>query len=167
MLTYIDYLVLTILAFSAIISIFRGFVREMMAIVSWVVSLWIAWHFYSDLAILLNPYIEKAALRLPAAFLILFVVSMILGGLVNFLCGQLVDRTGLSGTDRILGLGFGLVRGVLVIGILMLVVRLTPLTDQPAWHESRLLPAFAPVEKWLQSFLPKDMQSNFVMLTTP
>lgn len=167
MLTYIDYILIAVLAFSAIISVLRGFVREMMAILSWIVSLWVAWHFYSTLAVLLSGYISKEGLRAPAAFLILFVVTMILGGLVNFLCGQLVDKTGLSGTDRILGLGFGLLRGVLVVGILILVVRFTPLTELPVWKESRLVPAFMPVEKWLQSFLPQDMQSNFVMQNTP
>lgn len=163
MLTYIDYILLGVLAFSGIISILRGFVREIMAILTWIVALWVAWHFYSVLAVLLTDYISKDTLRSPAAFLILFVVSMILGGLVNFLCGQLVDKTGLSGTDRILGLGFGLLRGVLVVGILMMVVRFTPVTDMPAWKDSRLVPAFMPVEKWLQGFIPEDMQSNFVM----
>ena len=167
MLTYIDYILLGVLVFSGVISILRGFVREIMAILTWIVALWVAWHFYSLLAALLTNYISKESLRAPAAFLILFVVTMILGGLVNFLIGQLVDKTGLSGTDRILGLAFGLLRGVLVIGILLMIVRFTPLTQMPVWRESRLVPAFMPVEKWLQDFLPKDMQSNFVMQNTP
>lgn len=167
MLTYIDYILVGILLLSALVSILRGFVREIMAIVTWVAALWIAWHFYASLAVLLADTIHKPALRLPVAFVILFVVCMILGALVNFLCGQLVDRTGLSGTDRILGLGFGLLRGVLVVSVLLLVMRFTPLPEQSAWRESRLVPIFAPIERWLQDFIPKDMQSNFVMLNTP
>lgn len=167
MLTTIDYILIAILALSSVISVLRGFVREIMAIVTWIVALWVAWHFYTALAVLLTDYITKVSLRIPVAFLSLFVVTMILGGLVNFLIGQFVDKTGLSGTDRILGLGFGLLRGVLVIGILLMVARFTPLGTFDSYRESRLVPAFMPIEKWLQSFIPADMQSNFVMLKTP
>lgn len=163
MLTYIDYIIIAILAFSAIISVMRGFVREIMAILTWAVALWVAWKFYDVMAVFLTSYIQKESLRLPVSFLILFVITMILGGLVNFLCGQLVDHTGLSGTDRILGLGFGLLRGVLVIGIMLLALQFTPIPSQEAWADSRLVPAFTPVEEWLQGFLPKDMQPSFEM----
>ncbi len=167
MLTYVDYILIAVLALSSVVSVLRGFVREIMAIVTWVVALWVAWHFYNALAVLLTDYMAKESLRAPVAFLSLFVVTMILGGLVNFLIGQLVDKTGLSGTDRILGLGFGLLRGVLVIGILLMVAHFTPLNTLESYRESRLVPAFLPVEKWLQGFIPADMQSNFVMLKTP
>ena len=163
MLTVFDLIILGLIAFSAVISIFRGFVLELLSIVTWVVSFWVAWHFSQELSLLLTKYVHSASLRYPVAFMSLFVLTMILGALVNYLIAQLVDKTGLSGTDRTLGLLFGLIRGVLIIGVLLLILRLTPATEQGWWTHSKLVPAFMPLEQWLQDFLPKDQQSNFVM----
>lgn len=166
MFTWLDYAIIIIIAFSAIVSIVRGFVRELLSIVVWLASLWVAWQFSTELAALLTPYIKHQALRYPAAFISLFVVTMILGALVNYLLGQLVDKTGLSGTDRVLGLLFGIVRGVLIVAIFLLIAKLTPLPKEEAWHDSRLIPAFDPLEKWLSSFLPENSKSNFVLRDT-
>ena len=165
MLSILDFIILGIIAFSGIISIFRGFVREALSIITWILAFWVAWHFGQELSLLLTPYIRNAMLRYPAAFIGLFVLTMILGGLLNYLLAQLVDKSGLSGTDRVLGLLFGLLRGILIIGIMLLIMRLTPAPKQEWWTESRLVPVFMPLEAWLQSFLPKDQQSNYVMRT--
>jgi len=163
MLSMLDFIILGVIAFSAIVSIFRGFVRELMSIVTWVIAFAVAWHFGQSLVVLLTPYIHNPVLRYPIAFISLFVITMILGGLLNYLLGQLVDKTGLSGTDRVLGLLFGLLRGVLIVGVMLLVLRLTPAPQQAWWRNAQLLPIFMPVELWLQNFLPKDQQSNFLM----
>ena len=139
--------------------------REALSIITWILAFWVAWHFGQELSLLLTPYIRNAMLRYPAAFIGLFVLTMILGGLLNYLLAQLVDKSGLSGTDRVLGLLFGLLRGILIIGIMLLIMRLTPAPKQEWWTESRLVPVFMPLEAWLQSFLPKDQQSNYVMRT--
>jgi membrane protein required for colicin V production len=162
MFSVLDCVILGIIIFSGLISIFRGFVREILSITTWIISFW-AWHFSQSLAALLTPYLHNPMLRYPLAFIGLFIITMILGGLFNYLLGQLVDKTGLSGTDRTLGLLFGLLRGVLIIGIMLLVMRLTPAPKEFWWKESRLIPIFMPLEAWLQNFLPKDQQSNFVM----
>ena len=163
MLSVLDLIILGIIAFSAIISIFRGFIRETLSIITWIAAFAVAWHFSSALVIILNKWIHNPALRYPIAFISLFVITMILGGLVNYLLSQLVDKSGLSGTDRLLGLLFGLLRGVLIIGVLLLLMRLTPAPQEKWWKESQLVPIFMPIENWLQSFLPKDQQPHFVM----
>jgi membrane protein required for colicin V production len=161
MLSILDFIIIGVIAFSALVSIFRGFVRELLSIVTWVISFWVAWHFGQVLAALLAPYVHNQVLRYPVAFIALFVITMILGSLLNYLIGQLVDKTGLSGTDRVLGLLFGLLRGALIVGVMLLVLRLTPAPQQAWWHDARLLPVFMPIEVWLQDFLPKDQQPNF------
>jgi membrane protein required for colicin V production len=167
MLTVIDYIIIGVLALSAIISVLRGFVREIMAIATWVAALWVAWHFCRELAALLDSYIKSETLRYSSAFIGLFIVTMILGGMVNFLLSQLINKTGLSSTDRVLGLGFGLLRGILVVSILIMIIYLTPLADQPVWRDSRLIPAFMPAVQWLQHFIPKDIQPTFVISNAP
>ncbi len=166
MLNIFDFIIIGLIAFSAVISIFRGFIRELLSIVTWVVAFWVAWHFSSELAVILSAYIHSKSLQYPVAFIGLFVITMILGGLVNYLLGQLVDKTGLSGTDRSLGLLFGLLRGVLIVGVLLMILKLTPATEESWWQQSRLIPPFMPLEQWLQGFLPKDQQSKFILNNT-
>ena len=102
----IDYINIGIIVFSVLVSLLRGFVREVMSLASWVVAFFIASNFYVYLAGLLTS-IESLYLRNGVAIAILFIASLIVGGIVNYVLGQLVDRTGLSGTDRLLGACFG------------------------------------------------------------
>jgi membrane protein required for colicin V production len=95
------------------------------------------------------------------AFAALMLVSLVVGGLVNFLVIQLVERTGLSGTDRLIGMVFGLARGVLVIAVLVLVAGLTPFPGDPWWQESRLIPYFEELALWLGELLPEDIAERF------
>ena len=98
----IDYIIIGIIVFSIIVSLLRGFVREVMSLASWIVAFFIASHFYVYLAGLLTS-IESLYIRNGVAIAILFIASLIVGAIVNYVLGQLVDRTGLSGTDRVLG----------------------------------------------------------------
>ena len=98
----IDYIIVGIIVFSIIVSLLRGFVREVMSLASWIVAFLIASNFYMYLAGLLTS-IESLYIRNGTAIAILFVLSLIVGAIVNYVIGQLVDRTGLSGTDRVLG----------------------------------------------------------------
>jgi len=92
-----------------------------------------------------------------AAFLLLFIVTMILGGLISYLISQVVKQTGLGGTDRTLGILFGFARGVLVVALLLLVATLSHAPDRQSWKESQLIPYFQPLVKWLHDFLPEKL----------
>jgi membrane protein required for colicin V production len=87
----------------------------------------------------------------------LFIGILILGALVNYLFSQLVERTGLSGTDRLLGLVFGVVRGLLLIGILVLLGNISEVSKAPWWTSSQLIPQFQPLAHWLQGFVPDQI----------
>lgn len=163
-LTILDFIIIGIIAFSGIVSIFRGFVREILALITWALAIWIAWHFGPICFALLESMIHSTMGRYAVAYGGLFVITMILGALVNYLISQLVDKTGLGATDRSLGLVFGVARGVLIVSVmLLLMIRLTPASKEMWFQHSRLLPLFQPVENWLQGFLPKDQGGGFEM----
>jgi len=98
--------------------------------------------------------------RLAVAFAALFLVALFLAGLVNYLAVQLIKRTGLTGTDRMVGIFFGLGRGILIVAILVLLGGLTPLPKDPWWDASGLMHYFQSIALWLRSFLPPGVAEN-------
>jgi membrane protein required for colicin V production len=157
---WVDYVILGIIGVSTIISLIRGFVREALSLVVWVVAFWVAWTFFRELAAQLD-YFSVPSVRLGIAFTVLFLTTLIIGALVNYLIGQLVDKTGLSGTDRLIGMLFGAARGILLVAVLVLLAGLTPLPEDPWWRESHLLAYFQELATWLKTLLPADIGEKF------
>jgi membrane protein required for colicin V production len=159
----IDYGILGICSFSALVSLMRGFVKEALSLATWVIAFWIGFHFTNPLADLLANVVKSHTLRIPLAFAILFITTLLLGALANFLIAQLVVKTGLSNTDRLLGIVFGILRGLLVIAVLLLMGRLTTTLPQaPWWRSSAFVPYFEPLEIYLQGYMPKTVDTKLV-----
>ena len=157
---WVDYVIIGIICVSAVISLVRGFVREALSLAAWVLAFWVGWSFFRELAAHLD-WLSVPSVRLGIAFAILFVVTLIVGGLVNYLVGQLVDKTGLGGTDRLIGMVFGAARGALLVAVLVLLAGLTPLPDDPWWKQSQLISYFQELVIWLKSLLPADIGDKF------
>ena len=150
-LIWADWAIIGIISLSTIVSIIRGFVKEALSLVSWVVAFIVANTFYSHLATLFEDVISTPSVRLLAAFVILFIVSLIVGGLLNHLISAIVKSTGLSGTDRMLGMVFGLIRGVILVIVIVALARLTPVVEDPWWKQSALIVHFEKLEAWSRS----------------
>jgi membrane protein required for colicin V production len=159
-LNWIDYILLAIIAISALLSLWRGFVKEALSLASWIAALWVALLFFHDLADWLARWIDTPSVRDAVGFGLLFVVTVLVGGVVGYLAGQLVAKTGLTATDRALGVIFGVARGVIIVAVLVLLAGLTSLPQDPWWHESLLLKHFQDMALWLRSFLPADIAEN-------
>ncbi|MFV8835601.1 CvpA family protein [Aquisalimonas sp. APHAB1-3] len=154
-MNWLDYAILAVIVLSALISLIRGFVREVISLVVWVAAFWISIRYADRLAVYLADYIASPTLQLGVAFVALFVVTLIIGAIINYVAGQFVGRTGLTGTDRYIGVIFGLLRGVVVVGVLVLAAGLTALPREPWWQESVVVHHFQPwvcdigVREWL------------------
>ena len=157
---WIDVVILALIALSAILSLFRGFVREAVALATWLIALWVAMVFYEDLATMLSQWIQVPSAQKITAFAILFICVLLLGAIVNYLAGKLVDKTGLTGTDKLLGTVFGVARGGVIVAILVLLAGLTPLPQDPWWQESQFLGYFQELAMWLRSYLPDEIADN-------
>jgi len=160
-LTIVDYSVLGVIGLSVLLSVWRGFMREVLSLAAWVVAFLIAFMFADAGAAYLAAYVSVPSVRIILAFGGLFLVTLFIGGLINILVAQLVKTTGLSGTDRMIGIVFGVVRGVAIIGLLVLLAGLTPLPSDPWWNESLLLPRFQPMALWLRGLLPPELAEHF------
>ncbi|HET6603796.1 MAG TPA: CvpA family protein [Xanthomonadaceae bacterium] len=154
MLTGIDMVLLVIVGLSAAVGLWRGFVVEVMSLVVWVAAFWLAFVFGDEASALFEGWLESPVPRLLLGYALLFVAALVVGGLATWLIGRLVRSTGLTGPDRLLGLGFGLLRGVALACVLVLLLGFTALPREADWTQSRLLPAFQPGAEWLRAWLP-------------
>ena len=147
-MNWADWTILAIVGISGLFSIKRGFVKEALSLLTWVTAFVIARLFTDALATVLTDYIQTPSFRIVSAFGILFILTLIVGALVSNLVSLLVEATGLSGTDRILGMGFGLARGALLVVVLVALLGETPAVLDTWWKESELIPHFVLMETW-------------------
>lgn len=152
-LGWIDWAIIAIIAVSALISLARGFVKEALSLLTWVVAGLVAWLFGGALAGHLSPFIATPSIRVIVACSILFILTLVLGGLINYLIGQLVRVTGLSGTDRFLGMIFGAARGALLIVVAVGLLSLAPVEADTWWRQSELIPHFLLVADWSKNMI--------------
>ena len=159
-MNWADYFIIIVIALSMLIGLWRGLLREVISLVTWIAAFAIGYLFAEDGAAHLIPYIDIPSLRIAAAFGGLFLATLLIGGLINILASYLVDYTGLTGTDRVLGMVFGLTRGAAVITLLVLAAGLTPLPRDPWWQQALLLHHFQQGAVWLQGMLPPELAQN-------
>lgn len=147
-LIWIDWVIITLIAVSTLISLKRGFVKEALSLVTWVAAFILARTFHPQMQTLLEQSVETPLVRLIAAFAILFFGTLIVGAIINNMIGHLVRATGLTTTDRVLGMAFGLLRGVVVVIVAIAFTRYTPLADDTWWRTSVMIDRLAVVEDW-------------------
>lgn len=157
-LNWVDYALIGIVTLSALMSLLRGFVREALALAGWVAAVWVAFTFTPDAAELFTAHVDVPSVRMGIAFVVLFVATLVVSGLVVFVVGLLVDKTGLSGTDRMFGMVFGVARGFIIAAILVMLAGLTPMPRDPWWRASVLLPHFQRVAEQLRTLLPDEVR---------
>lgn len=155
-----DIVILAVIGVSALISVLRGFLREVLSLLAWILAFWVALTFTSQLAPLLEAYVEVPSIRFILAFAALFLVTLLGMSLIGHFVVKLVDKTGLTGTDRMLGLLFGMARGGLVVLVLVLLAGLTQVPQDPWWRESGLLAHFQRAALWVREYLPESIAEH-------
>lgn len=161
-MTLIDFGIILIISVLLVLGLIWGFVKIAIALGTWVAASIISFTFAPNLAAsLLQSSIDSPAMRLAVAMGILFVLTIMLGALVSFLVRQIVNKTGLSGLDRILGMIIGASLGLVVVVALVFVAGLTPMPQYEWWQGSMLIERFEVLAVWLQGYLPNDVSKYF------
>ncbi|MGD9592331.1 MAG: CvpA family protein [Candidatus Berkiella sp.] len=155
-----DIIIAGIMLLSIMIGIVRGFVKESISLVTWVVAIGLAVVYTSQLSSHMT-YTNSSFVRNLSAFLILFVGTVFIGAIINYIIGGLVRKTPFSTPDRVLGSVFGVLRGVFFITILVLVAGLTPFPKEKWWQASYAIGHFQVLALWLKDRLPDENASVF------
>lgn len=158
-MNWADWVILAMVAISSLMSLRRGFVKEALSLLTWVAAFVVARLFTNQLSTLLVEHIQTPSARVAAAFLILFVATLFAGALLNNLIGLLIKATGLSGTDRVLGMAFGIARGGVLVVVLVALLGMTPVIEDPWWRDSTLIPHFVMMETWTQNLARDTAQA--------
>jgi membrane protein required for colicin V production len=135
-----DYLVIAAIVISAVVGAMRGFLREAVALATWLLALFIAWHFADLIEPHLGGLLSGSYVKTWAARVIIVVLILLLGAAIGALVGHFVRLSIFSGLDRFLGLVFGLLRGVVLLGIFVILGQLLRLDGEKWWHRSLLIP---------------------------
>jgi membrane protein required for colicin V production len=160
-MNWVDITIIGIILISTVISLFRGFVREILSLAAWIVAFWAAATFVESAAALLEDYVSIPTARMVLAFIGVLIVALLACGLINHLIGRLIQKTGLSATDRMLGGLFGVLRGVALVAIAVLVAGLTTVPGAPWWQESQAVGPFETAALMIVDWLPPDLAKHF------
>jgi membrane protein required for colicin V production len=150
-MTSFDYAVLLIIGISIVVSMMRGAVREVLAIAGWIVAIYVAKTYASELVPLLPADIPTEALKMLAAHVIVFFGVLVVVSLLTIALSSLIKKIGLNWFNRFLGGFFGFARGMLIVCVLVFLAGLTSLPKDARWVNAMFSP---PLEALVKSVLP-------------
>ncbi len=159
--TWIDNVIMGVIAFSVLLGAIRGFVRESMSLITWVTAITIGILFCEDVASWFTG-ISIIGVRLLVAFLLIALIVLICGGILNHLISKIISTTRFTLPDRIVGILFGFARGCCIIAITILILQQTPVADDKSWQQTLLIPKFEPIALWLKDRFPQDLLKQYM-----
>jgi membrane protein required for colicin V production len=154
----VDYIILAILVVSAIMGLIRGLLREAIAVITWFLAIVLAWSFASSLEPHLGGILVGSPLRIWAARVIIFVGVLLLGGAVATVLGHYVRVSMFAGMDKFLGLVFGIVRGVVIVGAFTIAVQALRMDEDASWQRSKLMPYASGVADALRGIVGENIE---------
>jgi membrane protein required for colicin V production len=151
-----DYLVIAAVIISAIVGAMRGFLREAVALVTWLFALFVAWHFSDLIEPHLGGLLSDSYVKPWAARAIIVLLILLLGAAVGALLDHFVRLSIFSGMDRFLGFLFGLFRGAVLLGVFVILGQLLRLDGDKWWTRSLLIPYGESVANGLRALVGEE-----------
>jgi membrane protein required for colicin V production len=153
-MSYTDWVLLALLVASMLLGAWRGLVFEVLSVLGWIAAFLLAQLFAPEAADLLPMAKTDQTLRYAAGFVLVFIASVFLAGLISALMKKIISVVGLRPVDRVLGAMFGTVRGVIFLLALSVVVHMTALHESAWWTESKG-PILMTLLKGIKPMLPE------------
>jgi membrane protein required for colicin V production len=149
----IDYLLIAILLVSLFLGFFRGFLNEAIALISWLGGLWLAWHYAYMVVPHLGGLVKQAPWNIWTGRLLIMLSVLVLGWLIAGIASYFAHQSGISlMLDRLLGVLFGVIRGLVIIAIAVMLALQVQLDRTDWWRGSRFMPIAVEVSGWIKGF---------------
>ncbi|MFA6903771.1 MAG: CvpA family protein [Gallionellaceae bacterium] len=160
-MTQFDYIVLVIIVLSVLLGWWRGLVYEILSLLSWITSYFVAKAWVAELAPYMPSVLESEALKSAAAFMAAFITTLILCGIAAWALNKLIKSFGLDWrTDGVLGAFFGFMRGLILVLAVVLIAGLTKLPQTPFWRDALLSKPLQNVALVVKDLLPDEMSQR-------
>ena len=154
---WIDYVIIGMVFIVFITGFMRGFSLEVFSLVFWGLATGIGLSFSREFSVFLESTISNSLPKITASFTSLFLITLIVGILIRILLGKAIIKTELTFTDRLGGMIFGVIHGMVVVVVLVMLAGLTALPDDLWWKDSKLLPPFQICVIWLRDHIPSGL----------
>lgn len=155
-----DTIIAIVIILSFLIGLFRGLIKESLSLVTWVLAVVFAVMFSESFSSVFT-FTKEPFIKMATAFFIIFLSTVIVGAFINYFIGVFVRKTPFSTPDRILGGGFGLLRGVVIMTVVVLLAGLTPATEKDWWQASYSVEKFETLAVWVKERLPEEHAKPF------
>jgi membrane protein required for colicin V production len=159
-LNLFDIAIIAVILLSAIIGLFRGLVRELLSLLGWIIAIWVAWVYAPQFAELFS-FITSPDVRKAAAFIALFLVTLVLIAVLSHFISKAISGSALKATDRTLGMVFGALRGILLIAVITILIQSSPFAKEGWWTGSALKVYFIQIAQYVISLLPAEVARFF------
>lgn len=157
-----DWIIAAVFLVSILVGIMRGFIKESLSIISWILAIWLAATFCVEAGEFLSNYIDIPNLKFRkwAGFALIFISTLFLFAIITLLITKLLVHGPIKGTDRVLGIGFGALRAAAIVVAVIIVSRGMGMQNNDWWKNSNYLPRFLPLADYVESLMPADWQST-------
>jgi membrane protein required for colicin V production len=154
--TFVDFLVVLVIIVSAGYAAWRGFVSETLSIFAWAAAAFATLYFGPWITPLVKSLIATAWLALVVGYAVIFLAVFIPLSFMSYRFAESVKHSPIGPLDRALGLAFGVVRGLVIVGLAYLAFTFfVPVRNQPRWlAQARLLPMIQSSSEVLLSLVP-------------
>jgi len=156
-MTVFDLIAVLVVAISVGFSIWRGLVREVLALLSWIAAFWLSKLFAVVVAGWLPSSWSHQGLRIAIGFIAVMLVSLLVFSLASMFIVHLVKVAGLTASDRMLGALFGVLRGLLIVVIMVLLGGMTSEPREPYWRHALFSRPLEKMALWVKPWLPEDI----------
>jgi membrane protein required for colicin V production len=153
-----DIIFFGIIAFSAVLAFIRGGIVEILSLGTWFIAFWALHKFGTLLKAFIPNSISNDLLRNIIIFIIIFLLVAIAMAVIKKLLANFINTIGLGGLNYIVGIGFGIIRGIFACALLIIVIQMLDLDSSKSYAQAKLYPALSPVVNWIAKAIPESVK---------
>ena len=150
-----DIVFIGIIASSAVLALIRGGLSEILSLSSWFITIWIMRKFGNLVDHLIPHSITNPLIRNALVFIIIFIIIAIIIALIKKLCNKFISSIGLNGVNYLLGVVFGVIRGILISALLIILIEIMNFDPAHSWQKAKSAMVIEPVVIWIVDLVPE------------